>query len=699
MKKKDIVKKISTSLKVNNDRANDILKIILSTITESLYKRGSIDIRNFGKLYVYKRNSRKYYNIHTEKFELSSTKKIVRFRPSKKLLRQSHNKSFQNVIVSFPSTQNGKFPQYPTVIKNPINIDDKPIESKVGKRIEKHIYLNKTSGSILLPNEINIGERGCYNNIKENTDLEIIGHVLNDTYDMPAIESSKYLYIAFPVNGTPILNYKSFSGIVGGISEPLLYHSLLEFENIEPQIKVLQNITLPIKNRNYGYKPDIALVWKEKNIFIDIEIDEPYDIVSRKPIHYLKCRDALRNAYFLDNGWYVFRVAEQQVINDLNGVKNSIFNALCTISNDSRFDRECKCEEISRWSYEDAVNMEKEHFREELLGIEIPLTTPKCDDYNDDEYCTIENFKYNKPDKDIICDRHKNTRKAIRDILKKNKYIVIKSLDEQYEYVPKKENMKFCFKDMAYGIEFYDIIEEKEYFLPFNEISSYYGTDNLYKELTFENNGMNMRDAMINCNPIRISYVNNQGIQSNRKVIYITPWFTDIYKEENKSTYGDLVLLRYGTRLIFYSAAFYDSLMYFSGYCLNKNELRTFSTVHIKSLKIYNVHKPAYIFDVEMIWDYLEEDDGKAAELMYRNLPEKYKNKLIMIGNLCNALVMQGKLDEAINTYISHDLKEPVYKGKTWHDTCIEDINHFVDKSKEKENFKEIKDRLVKRGW
>src|SRR4030042_3100589 len=58
-------------------------------------------------------------------------------------------------------------------------------------------------------------------------------------------------------------------------------------------------------NQKVGYYyPDVTFIDAEKNILIDIEIDEPYSR-SGNPTHYVEdINDAQRDNYFIDNGWY-----------------------------------------------------------------------------------------------------------------------------------------------------------------------------------------------------------------------------------------------------------------------------------------------------------------------------------------------------------------------------------------------------------
>ena len=62
-----------------------------------------------------------------------------------------------------------------------------------------------------------------------------------------------------------------------------------------------------------GYYPDI-MVSTQNGVFIDIEIDEPYEMTSRKEIHYIGCDDEERNARIAKKGWMIIRFSEKQVM-------------------------------------------------------------------------------------------------------------------------------------------------------------------------------------------------------------------------------------------------------------------------------------------------------------------------------------------------------------------------------------------------
>lgn len=67
---------------------------------------------------------------------------------------------------------------------------------------------------------------------------------------------------------------------------------------------------------NY-YEPDFLIISEKdnKNIFINIEIDEPYDGLSRIPTHELN-KDNFRDNFFTQRGYIVIRFTEKQIFEE-----------------------------------------------------------------------------------------------------------------------------------------------------------------------------------------------------------------------------------------------------------------------------------------------------------------------------------------------------------------------------------------------
>lgn len=127
------------------------------------------------------------------------------------------------------------------------------------------------------------------------------------------------------------------------------------------------------------YYPDIILIIH--NIYIDIEIDEPYSNDDKTPIHYMEedyspyrhgngesSIDETRNRDFTENGFEVIRFAEEQIwlqpdkcIAFVNKFVSNLENGRITSNSIKEFS-------IKKWKKEDAYQMAYNHYRDVYLN-------------------------------------------------------------------------------------------------------------------------------------------------------------------------------------------------------------------------------------------------------------------------------------------------------------------------------------------
>ncbi|WP_209332898.1 hypothetical protein [Lunatimonas salinarum] len=139
-------------------------------------------------------------------------------------------------------------------------------------------------------------------------------------------------------------------------------------------IEMTNNVHMVIPNFNKPYEPDIVLFEKKLNLYIDIEIDEPYDGYYRYPTHFINPEDEIkedntRDLFFTESGWIVIRFTEKQVhsqayecIDYVNNVLNSIYNR--------NFSTDTTCFRENQWDYNQCIQLQKIYYREKYLGIE-----------------------------------------------------------------------------------------------------------------------------------------------------------------------------------------------------------------------------------------------------------------------------------------------------------------------------------------
>lgn len=704
MNKHELIKEIARVTKISQKQSQIILDTFFELIKQEVVKGNSITFLRFGRWYVKTLSSRKYYNIFTHQIYEKKERKIIFFKPSSFLLHKG-TKTSSAVPIEITDTSILQYSKSSTLNLN------KSIHNKQNEEnINIPITTIKSGNKIVYNGELNTGKRIKHQSTIETGKLVYEGkteYYLNEAVD---IENYSYPALLIPFENIPILQYRTKRYTTGGVVEPLLVNALNVLKETEPEIEVLQNISLPVRNRTYGYMPDIAIVWRKKNLFIDIEIDEPYDIVSRKPIHYKGCGDSLRNSYFIDNGWNVIRIAEKQIVDDCSKIVDYIKYSIYLLTNDLRFlvsiDDILRIR-MDRWDYADAEKWATDNFREKYLGIKnITLSSSDLEYDSLDEYLlqepTISTIEFIKPSEDIIEDRYNDIRNSILFECKKAKYIIFTLKSKSYDYVALANEIKFCMENKQYGLKLYDVVEHKYVFIQFQAIENFYGCDNIIKQVvnTIEDWPILLKEAMIDSNPIEILYdTNDQGHPILRTVLYITPWY-ELYNDDNRRNYSVEILLDYANSIKFETLETMDKVGYFTGYCTYRKDIRTFNTHRVKGGRIFNCRKNIHEITVNDIWNILTKGYADMVIRMYNSLAKHEQLDLYHLGNLANALVMQGEIDEAMKIYLSIPKEQNMIGStNTWYEACINDIKLFMTEEKHKENFEKILTKLQTHGW
>jgi hypothetical protein len=159
-----------------------------------------------------------------------------------------------------------------------------------------------------------------------------------------------------------------------GYKENDFYNAIVEDV---PELEVAIDVHLSIPFYNRPYEPDIVLIDKELNLYIDIEIDEPYDGYYRFPTHdynedeetgYVK-KDNTRDLFFTESGWVVIKFTERQVHQQLDeciALIKDVLNSIRTYS----LEQTSNCMSEFQWDYQQAVRWQKSNYREKYLEIE-----------------------------------------------------------------------------------------------------------------------------------------------------------------------------------------------------------------------------------------------------------------------------------------------------------------------------------------
>ena len=136
-------------------------------------------------------------------------------------------------------------------------------------------------------------------------------------------------------------------------------------------IEITNNIHMVIPNYSKPYEPDIVLFDKKLNLYIDVEIDEPYDGFYRYPTHNSRAeddfkQDNIRDLFFTESGWLVIRFTEKQVHKQPTECIDYIKNVINTIYN-KEFSKAPKCELENQWNENQCTQWQLNNYREKYL--------------------------------------------------------------------------------------------------------------------------------------------------------------------------------------------------------------------------------------------------------------------------------------------------------------------------------------------
>jgi hypothetical protein len=196
---------------------------------------------------------------------------------------------------------------------------------------------------------------------------------------------------------------------------------------------------------NKPYEPDIVLFDKLLNLYIDVEIDEPYDGYYRYPTHYINPeddvkQDNIRDLFFVESGWIVIRFTEKQVHCQSNECIDHIKNVLNSIHNRA-YTSDSKCEKESQWDYNQCIQWQKFYYREKYLGIDrfLKQYSYKEIQINIEENESIENiiqrtkkFKIDNWNSSIAFDEESHKYLHPKDETGNAEYISVTTLIERF---------------------------------------------------------------------------------------------------------------------------------------------------------------------------------------------------------------------------------------------------------------------------
>ena len=153
-----------------------------------------------------------------------------------------------------------------------------------------------------------------------------------------------------------------------GFSEAKFYAYLTHYF----KDKVKRGLTLNIPNFKHHYSPDFVYIDKSVNLYIDIEIDEPYAYNSKVATHFVgSSKDINRNNFFLNRNWLVIRFSEEQVVRYPQSCCKAIAKVIANVLGDnlylSQFAMVTDLEPMKQWTESEAVYMADRNYRQTYL--------------------------------------------------------------------------------------------------------------------------------------------------------------------------------------------------------------------------------------------------------------------------------------------------------------------------------------------
>ena len=677
MNKKDLIKEVANRTDSSIHLSKIIVDCLVKNISTALKQGEKVALRDFGAFYNVEKQSKRYYDLHTGKIRNSPGKRVVKFVPYKK---------FKERLAPLKVLDVHK--------ENDDSIGDFVTAEKFVYSISQHYQRvkgeNKTHAKSIIGRK-NTGQRINRDREENNISLSFDGYFLFDHF-LGESEHKEFPSLKVPTKNAPVLKpHVDKIGTTVGVMEPILLEYLINMCREIDGIKVLENVKFPILNRNYSYRPDFCLYWKKKNLYIDIEIDEPYDIVSRKPIHYQNNGDNLRDRYFIRNGWCVIRFAEQQIKENIKGVINYVKRVLrwLTDENGIKIHKDTLAT-IDRWSHEEAAEMSSNNVREHYLGLP---------DYvqGDPPESIQEVSTFVKPEEDILPEmapsKNESKWRTVIDEIKQSKYeycILTRANGYQWIYICKSLDIQSI--NGVHQIGGKSPLEIDLHF-PLDEIENLVPLEKLFSDVHWKSNpSMSLEelgslkeilfDAIANGKPIWIAYHSNNSGYGTRFLSNIAyAWSTTDFLAPH---IGLGYCKKYGIH----------SLSHFYAYCSYRKEFRCFAAdCRIEELRVLNcdhvylVSKGYACSFANLVMNPYESNNGNAffenTDEILRIMPQNELKSTFVQGNLANLQVMKGEIDKAIMTYQRFPFDYFISPSLTWGETCISDIDYFINLCKE----------------
>jgi len=264
--------------------------------------------------------------------------------------------------------------------KTVININHDKIKSETNKKEEIKKSENKSDATMTkeqskITDEIKVTRIEIINpEFEDQSKEKYIGY--NPINIFAQTEPLHYPYVLMP-NHNSVIKFprKGRSGRKGYKEEDFKKYIYKYFNSC---FQIFDDRFILIKNSIKPFEPDFTLIDEKDgiNIFLDIEIDEPYeginDVINRKPTHF-QYSDTNRNNAFKNRGWIVIRFAEIQVHQKPDSCCLFISDVIKSINSKHKITENLtninKIQPIRQWTKEEAEVWSINKYREKYLGI------------------------------------------------------------------------------------------------------------------------------------------------------------------------------------------------------------------------------------------------------------------------------------------------------------------------------------------
>ena len=189
----------------------------------------------------------------------------------------------------------------------------------------------------------------------------------------PKKDDDFYPIVSWPAEEAEITTPQAGRLEIQGFSDDF-FGKILTESDLDVQIH--RDCHLDVPCRAIPYVPAIALVDEEAGVFIDVEIDASYHGWYRVPQHSSDGKDSVRDDYFNRCGWTVVRFTEHQVRKETEACVDFIRLVVGKLKG-TVLKMTSKVTPEKRWTFKEAVAMERDLFREKYLGIQA-FGEPEC---------------------------------------------------------------------------------------------------------------------------------------------------------------------------------------------------------------------------------------------------------------------------------------------------------------------------------